>query len=168
MQQQVILLEPVSEHACTPIRATALSACYDVYSDLVQRKVTAFDEHNNKYIIDSTDSLTIPPMHRIIIPTGFKMQCPADMSINFYARSGLGVKHGLVLANQVGIIDADYPEETGIPLINMSQETQTIGHAERLCQMRLEHVLPTKLGIVDKLPEIDSERTSGFGHSGKH
>ena len=41
-------------------------------------------------------------------------------------RSGLGVKHGIVLGNLVGLIDADYQGELMVSLWNRSQEDFTL------------------------------------------
>ena len=62
-------------------------------------------------------------------------------------RSGLGHKHGIVLGNLVGLIDADYP-------------------AERMAQYMVVPVVRPSFEIVDEFSD-DSERgAGGFGSSG--
>ena len=44
----------------------------------------------------------------IVIPTGIRCKCQPDFFLGIFPRSGLGFKHRTMLANTVGIIDADY------------------------------------------------------------
>ena len=54
-------------------------------------------------------AVTIPAGERRMIPTGIAIALPsADYVALVYARSGLGVKHGVAPANCVGVIDSDY------------------------------------------------------------
>ena len=50
-------------------------------------------------------------------------------------RSGFGHKHGIVLGNLVGLIDADYQGELMISTWNRGQQAFTIDHMERLAQL---------------------------------
>ena len=53
--------------------------------------------------------VTIAPGERAVIPTGLAFAIPdPGCAIFLYARSGLGIKHGLTLSNGVGVIDSDY------------------------------------------------------------
>lgn len=48
-----------------------------------------------------------------------------------FARSGLGIKHGIVPANCVGVIDSDYRGEVIVGLHNQSQEAFTVNPGDR-------------------------------------
>ena len=85
-----------------PARATTNSAGYDFF---------AIED----IIIEPTfrvDIRAIIPVARlvkpIIIPTGVKAFMQPDEVLHLYIRSSLGIKLGLMMANAVGIIDADY------------------------------------------------------------
>ena len=64
---------------------------------------------------------------RTVIPTGIAIAIENNETAAFvYARSGLGIKHGISLSNGVGVIDSDYRGEICVGLINTSSEDYTI------------------------------------------
>lgn len=81
-------------------------------------------------------------------------------------RSGLGHKHGIVLGNLVGLIDADYQGELMVSVWNRSDTDFTLNPAERMAQYMVLPVLRPSFEIVDEFSD-DSERgAGGFGSSG--
>lgn len=81
-------------------------------------------------------------------------------------RSGLGHRHGLVLGNLVGLIDADYQGELMISCWNRSREPFTIAPGDRIAQLVLLPVARAGLEIVETF--VASERgEGGFGHTGR-
>ena len=58
------------------------------------------------------EPLTLAPMERALVPTGLAIELPGAHTVALvYARSGLSIKHGLCMANGVGVIDSDYRGE---------------------------------------------------------
>lgn len=81
-------------------------------------------------------------------------------------RSGLGHKHGIVLGNLVGLIDADYQGELMVSVWNRSDSDFTLNPAERMAQYMVVPVVRPSFEVVDEF-SYDSERgTGGFGSSG--
>ncbi|MFA9485546.1 dUTP diphosphatase [Moraxella haemolytica] len=81
-------------------------------------------------------------------------------------RSGLGHKHGIVLGNLVGLIDADYQGELMVSVWNRSDADFILNPAERMAQYMVVPVVRPSFEIVDQFSD-DSERgTGGFGSSG--
>ena len=79
-------------------------------------------------------------------------------------RSGLGHKHGIVLGNGTGLIDADYQ---GPLLISIWNRGSKVRHepGDRIAQLLLLPIVRAELQVVDTFEE--SERgTGGFGHTG--
>ena len=63
------------------------------------------------------EGVTIPAGGRRTIPTGIAIALPGpDYVALVYARSGLGIKHGIAPANCVGVIDSDYRGEIMVGL----------------------------------------------------
>lgn len=82
-------------------------------------------------------------------------------------RSGLGVKHGIVLANTVGIIDSDYQDEIHIALVNRGNADYTISPGERICQLVLLPVVQAELEVVQEFSEATARGCAGFGSTGR-
>jgi len=70
-------------------------------------------------------------------------------------RSGLSIKKGLTVINAPGTIDSDYRGELKIPIINLSQELQTIDPAERIAQMVIARYETVTLVEVDDISPSD-------------
>lgn len=103
----------------------------------------------------------------VLIPTGIAIALPDNNSVAYiYARSGLAIKHGICLANSVGVVDSDYRGEVKVGLINLGKEDYTIRCGDRIAQMVFAPVLIAETEVCDELPE--SERgEGGFGSTGR-
>ena len=82
-------------------------------------------------------------------------------------RSGLGHKHGIVLGNLVGLIDADYQGPLLISCWNRSDAAFTIAPGERIAQLVIVPIVRAVFEVVDDFaPSARGE--GGFGSSGRH
>jgi len=110
--------------------------------------------------------IVLQPGARELIPTGVALGIgdPGCVGI-IAARSGLGIKQGLTLANGVGVIDSDYTGEIHVGLRNISDAPQVIEPDMRVAQMLIIPVARAAFTVVDEL--AGTERGSGgFGSSG--
>ena len=109
----------------------------------------------------------IEPGQTILIPTGLAIYLNnPGYAAYLLPRSGLGHKHGIVLGNLVGLIDADYQGEIKISCWNRSDKTFTLEPGMRLAQLVVAPVQQVQLNWVENFEE--SERgTGGFGSTGK-
>ena len=82
-------------------------------------------------------------------------------------RSGLGHKHGIVLGNLVGLIDADYQGALMISCWNRSDTRFNIMPGERIAQLVILPVVRAAFEVVDDFSP-SARGTSGFGSSGRH
>ncbi|MBQ9362933.1 MAG: dUTP diphosphatase [Bacteroidaceae bacterium] len=112
-----------------------------------------------------SESLTLQPMQRTLIPTGLYMALPAGYEAQVRPRSGLAIKHGVTVLNTPGTIDADYRGEVCVILINLSNEPFVINDGERIAQMVIAKHEQPELVMVDVLDETE-RGAGGFGHSG--
>lgn len=112
-----------------------------------------------------TDSVTLQPMERKLIPTGLFIALPEGYEAQIRPRSGLSIKRGLSLVNAIGTIDSDYRGELMVPIINFSAEAQTIEDGERIAQMVIARYEQASLSQVSVLSETE-RGAGGFGSSG--
>lgn len=112
------------------------------------------------------EPITLDSLQRILVPTGLFVELPGGYEAQIRPRSGLAIKHGLTCLNSPGTIDADYRGELKVILINLSQEVQTIQHADRIAQMVVHKVEKVKWKAVKKISSTKRSE-GGFGHTGK-
>ncbi|MDH2273441.1 dUTP diphosphatase [Moraxella porci] len=82
-------------------------------------------------------------------------------------RSGLGHKHGIVLGNLVGLIDADYQGELMVSVWNRSTTDFVLEPAERMAQYMVVPVVRPSFEIVDEFSDVSERGAGGFGSSGR-
>ena len=145
MELKIKKLKP---NAKIPQRATDGSAGMDLYA-----------------CIDS--SIALAPQQLVVVPTGIAIELPDNSCAAFlYARSGLGVKHGICLSNGVGVIDSDYRGEICAGLCNVSDKPYVIEPGERIAQMVIAPVLTPDITEADELSDT-LRGAGGFGSTGK-
>ena len=112
-----------------------------------------------------SQSITLQPMERRLIPTGLYMALPIGYEAQIRPRSGMAIKKGLSMVNTPGTIDSDYRGEIMVPIINLSTEPQTIEDGERIAQMVIARYEQISWAITETLDETE-RGAGGFGHSG--
>lgn len=113
------------------------------------------------------EAIVLKAGERALIPTGIAIGLPKrDCVAYLYARSGLGIKHGICLSNGVGVIDSDYRGEIKVGLINLGGEDYTIEPGERIAQMVFAPVLHGELVETESLDET-KRGSGGFGSTGR-
>lgn len=111
--------------------------------------------------------LVLAPSSAELVPSGLAIHIadPALCAV-VLPRSGLGHRHGIVLGNGTGLIDADYQGPLMISTWNRSDTAYTIEPGDRIAQLVLLPVVRATLEVVDTF--IDSARgAGGFGHTGR-
>ena len=158
-----------------PERKTASSAGYDltVAEDTV---IPSFFNHystmceslliGDKEIFDldtvakMTKSLKAKPT---LVSTGVKCQLPSNTYLELSVRSSCPLKYWLILANGVGVVDADYynnPDNEGeifLQLINLSPYTILLKKGDVIGQGIIKPYLTTENDAAS------GERLGGFG-----
>ena len=114
------------------------------------------------------EPLTLSPGDTVLIRTGLAIYIsdPGYAGL-ILPRSGLGHKHGIVLGNLVGLIDADYQGELMVSCWNRSSEPFVMQPGERLAQYVLVPVVQAEFNIVTEF-QATARGAGGFGSSGRH
>lgn len=116
---------------------------------------------------DITTTLVVGPGECHLVPTGMAiyLEDPAFAGL-ILPRSGLGHKHGIVLGNGTGLIDADYQGQLMVSVWNRSTTPYTIQPDERIAQYVVVPVLHPEFDEVEEF-ETSERGAGGFGASGK-
>lgn len=146
---QILKVKKLRENAKMIKRATKGSAGMDLHA-----------------CIDS--EITIEPGEIKVIPTGLAIALQNENYVAYiYARSGLAIKHGITLANCVGVVDSDYRGEVCVVLTNISKNPYTIMPDERIAQLV---IAPVCICDAVEVEDLDSTERGegGFGSTGKN
>ena len=110
--------------------------------------------------------LVLGPGETALLPSGIAIHlADPHLCAVVLPRSGLGHRHGIVLGNGTGLIDADYQGPLLISVWNRGHEAFTIQPGDRIAQVLVLPVVRVSLQVVDTF--ADSARgTGGFGHTG--
>lgn len=113
------------------------------------------------------EPVTVEPRALASIPTGIAIALPsAEYVALVFARSGLGIKHGITLSNGVGVIDSDYRGEIRVGLTNLSDKAYTVAPGDRIAQLAVMPVVQARLEVCGSLDETERGQ-GGFGSTGK-
>ena len=113
------------------------------------------------------EAVTIPAGGRKVIPTGIAIALPGPEYVALvFARSGLGIKHGIAPANCVGVIDSDYRGEIMVGLQNSGAADYTVQPGDRIAQLMITPVIQATLTMVEELDDT-ARGAGGFGSTGK-
>ncbi|MGE5629825.1 MAG: dUTP diphosphatase [Caulobacteraceae bacterium] len=111
--------------------------------------------------------ILVKPGEIVKVPTGIAIQIPDIGIAGFvFPRSGLSSKHGVSLANCVGVIDSDYTGEIICPVINHGKNDYIVKNGDRIAQIVFMPVFTAAFREVSELAETE-RGSGGFGSTGK-
>lgn len=118
-----------------------------------------------------TEECSLFPGGTKVVGTGLAIfigSASQDVAGMVLPRSSMG-KKGLILANTVGLIDADYQGELKMALFNRNQGDDVIfiEKGARIAQLVLVPVLKAWFDIVDEFSLSTSRGDGGFGSTGE-
>jgi dUTP pyrophosphatase len=109
--------------------------------------------------------VTLAPLGRTMIATGFAMALPDGFEAQVRPRSGLAARHGVTVLNTPGTIDADYRGEIQVILVNLGSEPFVVTRGMRIAQLV---VAPVARADVTEVPALEdtARGAGGFGSTG--
>ena len=150
--EDALLVRRLHPEAVAPRRMSRLAAGLDLTACLPNGEHSA--------------PIELLPGQRALVPTGLAVAIPAGFEGQVRARSGLALRHGIVIANAPGTIDADYRGELKVILQNLGDAPFVVRHGERIAQLVLARVAAFEPRWVDALPEA-ARGAGGFGSTGR-
>jgi dUTP pyrophosphatase len=154
MKLKICKLHP---DATVPTYAHGPDACFDLYACEVMGayKLGANLDHG----------------HPVDCGTGLAFDVPEGWAMLVFSRSGHGFKHGIRLANCVGVIDSGYTGEVRVKLVkdyDWNDENEPgflIKPGDRIAQAMLVQVPRVEFEVVEQLT-LTERGEGGFGSSG--
>ena len=110
--------------------------------------------------------LVLAPGDAALVPSGLAIHLadPALCAL-VLPRSGLGHRHGIVMGNGTGLIDADYQGPLLISTWNRGSAPFTIEPGDRIAQLLVLPIVRAGLQVVDTFAQ-SARGAGGFGHTG--
>ena len=118
------------------------------------------------YDLYSLDTKALKPGEISLFKLGFSIEIPVGYEMQIRSRSGLALKHGIIVLNSPGTVDSGYRGELGVILFNTSAEPYVVNKYDRIAQAvfcKVEDVewkLSTQLGGT-------ARKKGGYGSTGR-
>ena len=167
-----VIFERLADGVRVPTRATEQSAGYDIRAHLTSGPVRVHRSTNGEAgPVDATrgdggrPGIVLEPGDRALVPTGFRARLPDGYEAQIRMRSSLAWKRGLTVPNAPGTVDADYPDEWFVLVLNSAPHRVRIEHGERIAQVVLHkyQVARWEEGPVS----VSTDRAGGLGSTGE-
>ena len=113
----------------------------------------------------ASEDYIIKSGERALVATGIRLAIPAGYEVQVRPRSGLALKHGIIISNSPGTIDSDYRGEVKVILMNLGREDFIIKAGDRIAQLILAPVAKISWEECAELEET-ARGSGGFGSTG--
>jgi dUTP pyrophosphatase len=128
-----------------PSRATAGAAGFDVAS--------------------AEPDFVLAAGERRLVHTGLEMELPQGVECQVRPRSGLALRHGIMLPNSPATIDPDYRGELRVIVWNSGAEPVPVPRGMRIAQLVFARFEVPEIVETDELSE-SARGSGGFGSTG--
>ncbi len=143
----------------TEIKIAMMPDCQDLFPAKAHDDDAAYD------LRARCDTLLVPG-RSVLVPAGFMLELPPGFEAQIRPRSGLALKHDIMLTNSPGTIDAGYRGEVGIIMYNGGKTDFPVKRGDRIAQMVICKLPEVTLTAADTLSET-GRGSGGFGSTGK-
>jgi dUTP pyrophosphatase len=114
----------------------------------------------------AVEAVVIPSGERREVGTGIALAIPPGYAGFVQPRSGLAFRHGIMVVNSPGLIDAGYRGEVRVSLYNSGADPFPVGVGDRIAQLVVQRVEEPRFVTAEDLPET-VRGEGGFGSSGR-
>jgi dUTP pyrophosphatase len=118
--------------------------------------------------LHSVEDLEVSPFGRILVPTGLCFDIKDGYEIQVRSKSGLAIKHGLMVLNSPGTIDNGYTGEVQVIVFNTNNYIVTIPKGMKIGQAVLCPVVNGDWVGLNQVEQINKKErgANGFGSTG--
>jgi dUTP pyrophosphatase len=99
------------------------------------------------------------------VPTGIAIELPSGYEAQVRPRSGLALKHAIIVANSPGTIDPGYRGEIRVILLNAGSSDYKIEKGDRIAQLVVARYEPVEWEEGELSETVRG--AGGFGSSGR-
>ncbi len=131
------------------VRIKMMEGCHDLEPKKAHHDDAAFD-------LRARVDMELPHGETVLVPTGLFIELPVGYEAQVRPRSGMSLKHSLLIVNSPGTVDAGYRGEVGVIMHNLKQETFQVKRGDRIAQM-----------VINKLPEVHFEFAEELSETGR-
>ena len=143
----------------TEIKIKMFEGCSDLLPVKAHSDDAAFD-------LRSRVDMVLPIGKSTLVPSGVFLELPYGFEAQIRPRSGLALKHNIMLTNSPGTVDAGYRGEVGVIMFNPGPQEFVIARGDRIAQMVICKLPDVTLCLAESLSESDRGQ-GGFGSTGK-
>jgi len=150
----------IREKAKLPLRAHPTDAGMDLFY------CPDFASTTPLCTVGSDGSFSISPGSSCLLPTGLKVEVPANHMLEVKNKSGVAFKRQLLVG--ACVVDCGYDGEVFVNLHNVGPSTQTIEAGQKIAQAVLTPIVTCGVEEVpeDCLNQKSSRQAGGFGSTG--
>jgi dUTP pyrophosphatase len=132
------------------------------------KKLSYNYDSDSGFDLYSSETITIEPFGRALVPTGIRFEIPADFEIQIRPKSGLALNHGLTVLNTPGTIDEGYTGEVKVIVFNTNPEKFTINTGMKIAQAVVARCVTGRWVNLIQVNEINKKDRgeNGFGSTG--
>jgi dUTP pyrophosphatase len=113
----------------------------------------------------AVENVTLEPGVPQMVPTGLTIEVPPGYEAQVRPRSGLALRHAIIMPNAPGTIDPGYRGELRVILLNLGREPYVVHAGDRIAQMIVARYEAIEWA-EEELGE-SSRGAGGFGSSGR-
>jgi dUTP pyrophosphatase len=116
----------------------------------------------------STEEIEVPPFGRVLVPTGLKFDLPNHMELQVRTKSGLALKHGIMVLNSPGTVDNGYTGEVQVIIFNANNLPFKIEKGMKVAQGVFSQVVSGQIIEFEQVDNINEKdrNANGFGSTG--
>lgn len=111
-------------------------------------------------------AIALLPGERRLFKTGISIELPEGYEAQVRSRSGLALKHGIMVLNSPGTIDSDYRGEIGVILYNTGKRTFYVNPGDRIAQLVIAPVVTALFFAAGGTLSATERGEAGFGSTG--
>lgn len=123
------------------------------------------DEDAGMDLVSVGDAALEPGLPQAV-PTGLSIEVPSGYEAQIRMRSGLALRHALILPNAPATIDPGYRGELKVIVLNCGRETYRIHKGDRIAQLIIARYEAIEWDEADDLSS-SARGHGGFGSSGR-